>query len=280
MALVEALEARVGATVERLSPLYKSSFGPTYRAELSDGRALFVKSSDAPTERFFAEADGLSAIASTGAIRTPKVIEVGDCFLALEYIESAPPRRGYARRFGEKLAALHRVSAERFGHHRDNFIGALPQSNRLHDSFIDFYRCERLIPMRERTADALGEEGSALLDRLIDELGSHLEMNEPPSLIHGDLWNGNVMSDGEGKPVIFDPAVAYADRELDLAMLELFGGLGSEFYRAYDATYPRRPGWKQRQPIYQLYYLLVHVALFGGSYIQSTKRALRSILAR
>lgn len=277
MEVERELEASLGARPIRLSALHKSSFGPTYRADFDGAASLFIKT-DSPTDRFYAEADGLEVLAASGAIGVPAVIAVSDRLLVLEYIESVPPPRGFQRRFGEELASMHRVQAEHFGHRRDNFIGPLPQPNRAHDDFISFYRDERLMPMAERAGVSLGAEGRALLQRLIDELDDHLEMNEPPSLIHGDLWSGNFMCAEGGRPMIFDPAVAFSDRELDLAMLELFGGVGAEFYAGYDSIYPRREGWAERQPLYQLYYLLVHVALFGGSYIASTKRALRAIL--
>ena len=296
MALARTIDELTGVRPLRLLPLHKSSFGPTYRAEFADRPPLFIKTFEEPSERFFAEADGLRAIARTGAIRTPEIAGVSDRLLALEYIETASPARGDERReqalLGSQLASMHLASVRlasahhksRFGYPRDNFIGALPQPNRAHDAFIDFYREERLLPMRVRASDALGADGRALLDRLIDTLDERLLMDEPPSLIHGDLWSGNIMmaaakgAEPSG-PVLVDPAVAYADRELDLAMLDLFGGVSAVFDEAYDAVFPRRAGSEARRPIYQLYYLLVHVALFGGSYIDSTKRSLRAILS-
>ena len=177
------------------------------------------------------------------------------------------------------LAELHLQSSERFGLDHDNYIGSLPQQNSEHDSWVEFYRDERLISQMK-----LAEMGGRLTSKMkqgFDSLFLELENlfpNEKPSLLHGDLWSGNMMVAEDGSPSIFDPAVYYGHREMDLAMMALFGGFGDSWVSAYNELYPLEADWQERIPLGQLYPLMVHVNLFGGGYAGSVERILHQFI--
>ncbi len=206
------------------------------------------------------EAFGLGEIAQTGCIRVPRVISVEDHQITLEMIECEPPTREFWTRFGAELARLHRIPQREFGFVIDNHIGATPQANPRSsekiwaDYFIDF----RLKPMAKRVKDPA-----------IDYAAVYRELaavDEPPSLVHGDLWNGNFLCAVGGEPVLIDPAPYWGHREVDLAMSELFGGFAPEFYESYAREFPLLAGYERRREIYNLYHLLNHWVLFGGAY--------------
>jgi fructosamine-3-kinase len=243
--------------------------------ELGDGRRLFVKSNtSAPPGMFEAEAAGLIALGSLGSIRVPADAWVGEGggvrFLAMEAIDEGHAAGDFSRLFGMALAELHRAGrGERFGFEADNYIGATPQVNTWAEDWVEFFGSHRLgfqldlarrSGLTGRTLDQLG-------DRLLTRLGEWLDMpDEPPCLIHGDLWGGNYLVDASGEPVLVDPAVYYGHREAELAMTRLFGGFDSDFYAAYEEAWPLPPGTRERQQIYSLYHLLNHLNLFGSSY--------------
>jgi fructosamine-3-kinase len=220
---------------------------------------------------FEAEAEGLRALATTGAVRVPEVFASGRCggtsYLVLEFLELSKSRCGGA--LGTALARLHRVEGRTFGWHRDNTIGLNPQRNGSSGDWVDFWRERRLQPQLALAAGN-GFRGS------LQELGARVAARLPvlfddyrplPSLLHGDLWGGNWGCLEGGAPVVFDPATYYGDRETDLAMTELFGGFPREFYDAYAAEWPLDPGYARRRPLYQLYHVLNHLNLFGGTYL-------------
>ena len=256
--------------------------------------SFFLKwNAHAPAGMFTAEADGLRALArgAAGALRVPEVIAHGEepAFLLLEYVEPGQPGPGYAERLGAGLAALHRAGARgpddcaRWGWPRDNFIGSLPQANDAAPSWGELWRDRRLLPQltlaRERghLDGAAGREIERVLERCPELLAPVEE--EGPSLLHGDLWGGNVYADGEGKPVLIDPAVYRGHREVDLAMSELFGGFPGSWPAAYHAAWPIDPAYAHhRRALYQLYYLLVHVVLFGSGYEAGCVRAAREAM--
>ncbi len=238
---------------------------------LSDGaRTYFVKLNQSSLIGMFeAESQGLEAMASTASIRVPQPLCLGtagdQAYLVMEYIEMAgAPDPAMA---GRQLSAMHRTPADRFGWRRDNTIGSTPQINTWSDDWIGFWRDRRLGFQLRLAADKghrgrLQKRGGKLLE-LVPALIDH---NPEPSLIHGDLWGGNIAGDREGNPVIFDPAVYYADREADLAMTELFGGFGARFYDAYREAWPLHPGYATRKTLYNLYHILNHLNIFGGGY--------------
>jgi fructosamine-3-kinase len=261
--------------------------GDAYRAD-AEGGPVFVKHlASAPAGMFAAEADGLRALhaAAGDALRVPRVLALdGDedsRWIVLEWLEPGPRGRGFGERLGRGLAAVHRASGEGWGWPRGNFIGSLPQANESAGTWAEFWRDRRLAPQLDR-ARALGRlpATEAEWERLFLHLPALLAQAEDdgPSLLHGDLWSGNVLS-AAGEPALIDPAVYRGHREVDLAMAELFGGFDARFHAAYAEAWPPRPGYREaRRAVYQLYYLLVHVNLFGGGYGAQTAATLRSVI--
>jgi fructosamine-3-kinase len=245
------------------------------RVDLEDGRRLFVKAHRDPPPGFFAaEASGLHLLADAGAIRVPDVVAVGDRFLALEWIE--PVSTGDPARLGRELAALHRAGCEHFGLATANYVGAVPQDNEPSDDWPSFYATRRLEPLVRRNIDAgrLPSSVTGSLAALVERLPERCGPPEPPARLHGDLWAGNQLWAAGGQPVLVDPAVYGGHREIDLAMMRLFGGFPAATFAAYHEAHPLADGHERRVPLYQLYPLLVHVTLFGGGYARSFLDAL------
>lgn len=279
--LSRALSGALGAGIVRLVPVTGGDINDAFRADLDDGRALFVKTRQgAPAEMYVREAEGLRWLSETGALRVPQVVLATHEYLVLEWIQSAPRVRDFEERLGRGLARLHQASADCFGLDRDNFIGPLTQSNRACATWSEFYWERRLEPLLTR-ANARGLISGALALRF-EELRERLpELSGPaeqPSRLHGDLWSGNVHVDEHGAPVLIDPAVYGGHREIDLAMLALFGAPSERFFRAYDEVHPRAAGHGLRVSLYQLYPLLVHVCLFGAGYLAQLRSKLERTL--
>ncbi len=255
---------------------------------LSDGtRGYFVKSNRAEGRALFeAESDGLAALAAAGAIRVPRPVCHGVCdgtaYLVLELLDLGG--RSDCARAGRALADLHR-SAPRdgsgsFGWHRDNFIGSTPQANGPDPDWVRFWRDRRLGPQLALAAANGHARGLQIAgDRLLSGLGALIGHCPAPALLHGDLWGGNLGYLPGGEPVIYDPAVYYGDREADLAMTELFGGFGRDFYAAYRDVWPVDPGYGVRKHLYNLYHVLNHLNLFGGGYLGQARGMIDRLLA-
>lgn len=247
----------------------------------------FIKCAPRAGELFDAEADGLRALAGCGAIRVPAVLESGELdglsYLVMEWL-SFGRKTGDARAaatLGELLARQHRHSGGQFGWQCANFIGTTPQCNSPSENWIEFYREHRLgyqlgLAAKRGHRGRLQREGERLLE-LLD--GFFTGYSPHGSLLHGDLWGGNWDVLKHGEPVIFDPAVYYGDREADLAMTELFGGFPAAFYAAYDANYPRDPGYRVRRDLYNLYHVLNHLNLFGDGYLSQALRLIDSLVS-
>jgi len=249
-------------------------------SETSD---YFLKwNNSAPADFFEKEAAGLKHLKSAGSsLRIPDVISaaspVGETpgYLLMEFINECGS--GDSFRFGEELAKLHRTKNDQFGLHHDNYIGRLPQSNRQHSEWAEFFSEERIRPQLKLATDS-GEIALGVAHKW-DIIASRLDELLPsaqPSLIHGDLWGGNYLFDESGKAVLIDPAVYYGHPEMDLAFSKMFGGFSGEFYRGYESVTPLEPGFQKRIPIYNLYPLLVHVNLFGGHYSSQAVSFLKS----
>jgi fructosamine-3-kinase len=232
---------------------------------------------------FTAEAEGLEALAEAQAIRVPRPlchgVEASRGFLVMELLELGG--RLDPAVFGLQLAQMHRHTAERFGWHRDNTIGATPQVNTWREDWIGFWREQRLGFQMDLAAQrGAGRGFQDAVRRLMEALPVFFDgYNPAPSVLHGDLWSGNWDADREGNPVIYDPAVYFGDRETDLAMTELFGGPGQRFYDAYHATWPIDPGYRVRKDLYNLYHLLNHYNLFGGGYAGQSERLAKRLLS-
>ena len=275
--VVPAVEAALGSAVEAWEGVSGGDINEAHEAHLADGRWVFVKSNrEAPAGMFEAEARGLDWLGQAHALRVPAVIAQGPNFLVLECIRPGRRKPDFDDLLGRGLATLHRKGAPTFGLDHDNFIGRLPQSNRPLPTWAEFYRERRLLPQLRWAVD--GQRASAAMRRGFDQLLARLEElvgpPEPPARLHGDLWGGNAMVDEQGMPCLIDPAVHGGHREIDLAMMRLFGGFGPRVFSAYQEAFPLPPGHEARVPLYQLYFLMVHVNLFGGSYVASVEHAL------
>ena len=226
---------------------------------------------------FKKEVQGLEILRESKSFYIPKVLAQGNInsttFLLMQYIPSKAPDLDFWEIFGFSLARLHANTAESFGHKNSNYIGRLKQNNALENSAIDFYINQRLEP-QFKLANQKGYVFNTI-DTLYKNM-SEIIPEESPALIHGDLWNGNFICNAQGLPALIDPAVAYAPREMDLAMMHLFGGFPKEVFEIYHENFPLLPNWKERLPLWQLYYLLVHLNLFGSSYLQQVKTIIKS----
>jgi fructosamine-3-kinase len=284
-ALAEAIGRRLGQPVVAARRVAGGDINDAFEVRLADERRLFVKThAAAPARMFPCEARGLAWLRdSAHGLRLPSVIDVADAdddtpaYLALELIDSRPPSRTFEVELGAGLARLHRSGAPQFGHVEPNFIGRLSQDNAPSATWADFYAERRLAPQVKAAVDGGRGPGTwtSRFDRLTTRLATLLGPVEPPARLHGDLWSGNVISDEQGAPVLIDPAAYGGHREIDLAMLRLFGSPGASLFAAYDEIWPLAPAHLERVPLYQLYPLLVHVNLFGGSYVHAVDAALR-----
>ncbi|NCU04112.1 MAG: fructosamine kinase family protein [Chitinophagaceae bacterium] len=253
-----------------------------YKLELKK-ECFFLKLNDAKRfpDMFLREAQGLRTLAATGAFTVPEVLQAGVAgnhqFLLLQWIERSLPAASYWEKAGEQLAALHRHTNETAGFFNDNYIGSLPQQNTETGNWCEFYAVCRLQPLIEKLLQtgAFTNRQLTHAEQLYKRLPD-IFPNEKHSLLHGDLWSGNVFPNEKGLPVLVDPAVYYGHREMDIGMTALFGGFGNAFYEAYHYHYPLETLWQQRLQLTQLYPLLVHAVLFGGDYISETA----SILAK
>lgn len=249
----------------------------------ADNHPVFLKTGPASAlDMFLAESDGLKELAKAKAVRVPRVLGCvcsgKESLLAMEWIDFQPASISTEWIFGRNLANLHRFTADRFGWHRDNTIGSTPQQNPWSDDWVQFFTEHRLGFQLELAARN-GFRGNlqTMGDRLLAGLGQYFNDYWPEaSLLHGDLWGGNWAA-SDSVPVMFDPAVYYGDRETDIAMTRLFGGFGTAFYEAYDETWPLAAGYKEREQLYQLYHVLNHLNLFGGSYLGRAEEILREL---
>lgn len=282
--LRSALEIRLGSSVRVERRLGGGDINEAFSVELSDGRSIFVKTHQRPPSGMFrAEAKGLQWLAAARAIRIPRVLASSDdepAYLALELLRPAKRVVDFEERLGRALASLHHYGAPCFGLDHDNFIGPLPQHNDRVEDWASFYWQARLEPQLQRAVDrgALDHGTATDFAKLQSVLPDRVGAKEPPSRLHGDLWGGNLHVDDEGLPCLIDPAVYGGHREVDLAMMRLFGGFGPRVFAAYEEVMPLAPGANERVPLYQLYPLLVHVNLFGGAYVGALRKALRSVL--
>lgn len=278
------LAEAIGQPVDGVRPVRGGDINAAWRLDAGDARVFVKTTTPDKLAMFEAEADGLAEIAGSNTIRVPAVIACGttddNAFLALEWLDFEGPTPAIETALGERLAAMHAHTSERFGWHRDNTIGLTPQVNQRTGSWIEFFRKHRLGYQLELAArNGYGGDVQSLGRHLSEHLERLFDGYDPiASLLHGDLWSGNWAA-ADGAPVIFDPAVYFGDRESDIAMTRLFGGFGRNFYEAYDANVKRADGSDMREALYQLYHLLNHLNLFGSGYLGSVTGKLRAVCA-
>ena len=280
--MLKRVEAWAGAAVVDARPLGGGCIANAQQLRLASGRSFLLKSGVAHPEMLLTEANGLRELARAKALRVPEVHLQEAEFLLLEFIEPGKPGSDFFERFGRAFAELHRFQAAEFGFYEDNFIGATPQQNRptphTATNWPAFYYEHRL-RFQYRLAERNGRLSDALrrdfrpLEANIEQILAGSE--EPPCLLHGDLWSGNFLVDEGGNACLIDPAVYYGHREADLAMTRLFGGFGEAFYRAYQEAYPLPPGYEYREDLYKLYHVLNHLNLFGRGYLAQAEALLR-----
>ena len=268
----EAAQAALGSRITQSSSVSGGCINSGAKLTTPAGD-FFIKWNDQKVypKMFEVEAKGLALLGKASALRVPRVVHSGltgvHQYLILEWVNAGQRSVRFWQDLGRGLAAIHRNTAIHYGLDHDNYMGSLPQQNTLRKSWIEFFTCERIFPQLKMAADAHRIEArlSEKIEAVMDRLGKWLP-EENPALVHGDLWNGNLMVSSDGNPCLIDPAVYYGHREVDLAMMKLFGGVDTSCFEAYEEVYPLLPGFDKRVDLYNLYPLLVHVNLFGGGY--------------
>lgn len=275
---------RLAGPVSVVSAVYGGSINRCFRLK-SGTESFFLKLNSLKEypELFMKEAMALKLLGDTHSVSVPEVISYGaagdEQFLLLQWINTATNTSVAQERLGEGLAALHHNSAAGFGLGHNNYMGSLIQSNQAHTKWVDFFVEERLKPQVEIAAakSLLNQDIIYKFDLLFYRMTEFLP-EVKPALIHGDLWSGNYII-GEGEvPFLVDPAIAYSNRECDIAMSKLFGGFDEIFYESYNHHFPLENDWDERTDLWNLYPLLIHLNLFGLSYLGAIKAALKRYL--
>ncbi|HLR76273.1 MAG TPA: fructosamine kinase family protein [Balneolaceae bacterium] len=267
------IEKQLGDEIKSANSVSGGSINQAAKVEMRGGRDFFLKwNKAAPDDMFPKEKKGLELLKSAGAgLHIPNVLAVGKAegtaFILIEFIEEQRGGKDSSAKFGKQLAELHQVTAHNYGLEYDNYIGRLKQPNNKKADWVDFFIEYRLEVQLKQAVDAGKLENGTVkqFNRLYKKLPDMLP-EEPASLLHGDLWGGNYFFDQEGRAAIFDPAVYYGNREIEIAFTYLFGGFSGAFYDAYQEVFPLQPKFNERKSIYNLYPLLVHTNMFGGHY--------------
>jgi len=277
--VTQQIQQSLGSNIESSQSVSGGSINRAAKVTLSDGRTCFLKwNTTADPHMFEVEEKGLELLKSANtSLRVPDVFATGKTetdtgYLLQEFITEGRSEPTSAQEFGQALATMHQHHEDRYGLDHDNYIGKLPQSNDWHDNWIDFFVEERMQPQLKMATDAgkLGSSTVARFESMYKQLPD-IFPEEPPSLLHGDLWGGNYFFDETGQATIYDPAVYYGHREIELGFTHLFGGFPRAFYDSYEEAYPLESGFSQRKDVYNLYPLLVHTNLFGGSYARQVE---------
>lgn len=271
-------------TARIVQPLAGGDINTAFR--LQDGQNSYFVKLNRPEwiAMFAAEFAGLQELAKTNTLRVPVPVTYGQtdthCFLVLEYLELGYSRSTSNRLLGQQLACLHQQKQPYFGWYRDNTIGSTAQINQQSHDWLDFWHKQRLgFQLQLAAKNGYGGRLQTMGERLNSELAVFFNHSPVPSLLHGDLWSGNAATDKQGNPVVFDPACYYGDREADLAMTELFGGFGSDFYAAYNDVWALDKGYRTRKSLYNLYHVLNHLNLFGRGYLHQAENMIARLLA-
>jgi fructosamine-3-kinase len=276
--VAEGVLAHLGERLRSVRPLGGGCIGEVYRAELDDGTPLVAKVDRGGEAHLDREAYMLRYLRERTDLPVPEVFHGSETLLLMEFVEGTSRFSREAERHGaELLAALHGITADAYGHERDTLIGSLDQPNPRTASWTDFFRDNRLLYAARAAhgAGRLPDEDLGRVARLADRLEDLIEEPNPPALIHGDAWSGNVLAKGGRISAFLDPAIYHADPEIELAFISLFNSFGEAFMQRYDEIRPIRDGFfETRRDLYNLYPLLIHTYYFGGGYLGSVRRAL------
>ncbi len=261
-------------SIYRYTPVHGGDISQSFMLETDKGRFLIkINAAVFGLDMFEKEAMGLIRLADTGVLKVPRPLFDGkfhqQIFLVMEYVDHGSPAHDFWENFGAGMANLHQHTAAQFGLEHDNFLGKLVQKNTQADSWSDFYTQQRILPLvrKAHQRSLLESVHITQAEKLCEKLPL-LFPAEKPALLHGDLWKGNFIAGANGYAAIYDPAIYYGSREMDIAMARLFGGFDERFYAAYHDHFPMENGWQERLAVCQLYPLLVHLLLFGGHYQQ------------
>lgn len=284
---IQQLATKTGQPLNscRLNPVSGGDINSAYHLQ-TDSVSWFIKlNQPSLLSMFAAEAAGLTELAASQTVQVPKVIACGKtadyAYLILEYIKLKPTNSASERLFAQQFAQLHQQKQPFYGWAIENTIGSTPQYNGRYGNWIEFWQQQRLGAQLKIAAEN-GYRGNLQQsgEKLCAEIGKFFQSySPPPALLHGDLWGGNIAADSNNNPVMFDPACYYGDREADIAMTELFGGFGRDFYAAYQDCYPLDSGYKTRKTLYNLYHILNHLNLFGRSYLSRSETMIATLLA-
>lgn len=275
--IIKNIGSRENLTVSGFSSLAGGSINEVFLLDTCKGK-IVMKLNDASSfpGMFEAEKEGLEALKDSKTVDVPEVLSFGTlkhhAYLLLEFKPEDRETKLFWENFARELAALHKTSSPKFGFPSSNYIGSLPQTNEERESAGEFYIDQRLEPQFQMAKDRGFSFGN--LDQTFKNICSAIP-EEPASLIHGDLWNGNYMATANARPCLIDPAVSFSSREMDLSMMKLFGGFPEKVFEDYSDIFPLESGFKERVPLWQLYYLLVHLNIFGSSYLGSVKQVLK-----
>ncbi len=278
--IAKVIHNHLKASLKSSNPVPGGCINSAYQVHTTEGIYFLKWNKKELLKMFSVEERGLTLLHEHSSLNSPKVIAAGEMdaksYLLTEWIEKGSQSTYFWENFGRNLAIQHRETSDQFGLDHDNFIGSLPQPNNYHSSWHSFFINERLIPQLNLalSKSLIDTSIRTKFDLLFNEL-EELIPKEPPALLHGDLWSGNFMTNSEGEAVIFDPAVYYGHRETELAFTQLFGGFSPQFYHYYDEMYPLTPEFDERVDIHNLYPLLVHVNLFGRSYLSGIQQTLK-----
>ncbi|MGB0747580.1 MAG: fructosamine kinase family protein [Magnetospiraceae bacterium] len=277
-AITETLRSLTGADPVCWLPLGGGCVGEVAKVGLSNGKTLIVKSGKTGSGLDI-EGYMLRYLKDQSDLPVPSVLHAADELLVMSYIHTSGRLNASAQAHAaDLLAALHAMTGPAYGLDRDTLIGGLHQPNPATDSWIEFFRDHRLLYMAEQAEQAvrLPRRVRARVEKLCEHLDRWLTEPDAPRLIHGDVWSGNVLCGKDGKIAGFvDPAIYYADPEIELAFSTLFNTFGAPFFARYQQLRPIAPGFfEERRDLYNLYPLLVHVRLFGGSYVTSVENSL------
>lgn len=268
------IEEKLGSKIKSFSSLSGGCISDAFKISTENGTSFFLKyNPSASNNMFLKEANGLRELDKSNAIKIPEVLSVDEDYILLEFIASGNRKKNFFEDFGKSFAEMHKFKSDSFGFYENNYIGSNPQINipdeKEKSDWTAFYLNKRILfqlQLAEKLGNSTDElrKGISKLENKIEDIIGH--NSEKPSLLHGDLWAGNYMIDQNGNAVLIDPAAYYGHREADLGMTKLFGGFNSEFYKAYNESFPLEDGFDYRENIYKLYHVLNHLNLFGGGY--------------